>query len=47
MNGIGQYSSVAATNSRFMVGAPYQFYFGTVKGESALDLFKRKYSILE
>jgi hypothetical protein len=47
VNGTGQYSSVAATSSRFMVGAPYQFYFGTVKGESALDSFKRKYSILE
>jgi len=47
VNGTGQYSSVSATNSRFMVGAPYQFYFGTVKGESALDSFKRKYSILE
>jgi hypothetical protein len=31
----------------FMVGAPYQFYFGVIKGESALDKFKTKYSIDE
>ena len=27
----------------FLVGAPYQFYFGVVKGASALDKFKTKY----
>jgi hypothetical protein len=31
----------------FIVGAPFHFYFGTVKGESALDKFKTKYSIIE
>jgi hypothetical protein len=34
-------------STMFMVGAPYQFYFGVIKGESALDKFKTKYSIDE
>jgi hypothetical protein len=33
--------------SKFLVGAPFQFYFGVVKGESALDKFKTKYSVNE
>lgn len=43
----GNYSQVAALNNNFVVGAPFHFYFGTVKGESALDKFKTKYSIVE
>lgn len=43
----GNYSSDISLvrNPKFLVGAPYQFYFGPVKGESALDKFKTKYSI--
>jgi len=29
--------------TKFMVGAPFHFYFGVVKGGSALDKFKQKY----
>jgi len=43
----GRYISTPQTSNRFLVGAPYQFYFGVVKGESALDRFKTKYSIDE
>jgi hypothetical protein len=43
----GNYSSVGVASSKFIVGAPFQFYFGIIKGESALDLFKTKYSISE
>jgi hypothetical protein len=44
----GEYSSLGAENSdKFIVGAPYQFYFGIIKGESALDKFKTKYAISE
>jgi hypothetical protein len=32
---------------KFLVGAPFQFYFGPVKGASALDRFKTKYSVDE
>ena len=32
---------------KFIVGAPFHFYFGTVKGASALDKFKTKYSVDE
>jgi hypothetical protein len=45
----GNYVS-AITNSspnKFIVGAPFHFYFGTIKGQTALDLFKRKYSVIE
>jgi hypothetical protein len=28
---------------KFMVGAPFHFYFGVTKGASALDKFKQKY----
>jgi len=42
------YQAQAGTfSTMFMVGAPYQFYFGVIKGESALDKFKTKYSIDE
>ena len=43
----GRYISTPQNKDRFLVGAPYQFYFGVVKGESALDRFKTKYSIDE
>jgi hypothetical protein len=43
----GVYSTVGATSDKFIVGAPFQFYFGVVKGESALDKFKTKYSVIE
>ena len=43
----GRYTSTPQTSNRFLVGAPYQFYFGVVKGQSALDRFKTKYSIDE
>ena len=31
----------------FTVGDPFHFYFGMVKGNSALDKFKTKYSVDE
>jgi hypothetical protein len=41
----GNYSSqLDGSNSKFTVGAPFHFYFGLIKGESALDKFKTKYS---
>jgi len=43
----GKYSQVGASSSKFIVGAPFQFYFGTVKGATALDKFKTKYSVGE
>jgi len=43
----GDYSVLAPLNKSFIVGAPFHFYFGTVKGDSALDKFKTKYSIDE
>jgi hypothetical protein len=43
----GKYTSTPQTSSRFLVGAPFQFYFGVVKGQSALDRFKTKYSLDE
>ena len=33
--------------SEFVVGAPNQFYFGIMKGKTALDKFKTKYSLNE
>ena len=41
----GRYTFTPQTSSKFLVGAPYQFYFGVVKGQSALDRFKTKYSL--
>jgi hypothetical protein len=44
----GNYSSqLDGSNSKFTVGAPFQFYFGVTKGQTALDKFKTKYSISE
>lgn len=43
----GNYSQVGATSDKFIVGTPFQFYFGVVKGSSALDKFKTKYSVSE
>jgi hypothetical protein len=33
--------------NKFIVGAPFHFYFGLIKGQSALDKFKTKYSVSE
>jgi hypothetical protein len=33
--------------NKFLVGAPFHFYFGLIKGETALDKFKELYSIDE
>ena len=41
----GLYTYTPQTSSKFLVGAPFQFYFGVVKGQSALDRFKTKYSL--
>lgn len=43
----GTYLSVGYNSRNFVVGAPFHFYFGVIKGESALDKFKTKYSIIE
>ncbi len=45
--GDGQYTATGALKQKFVVGAPFQFYFGTVVGETALDKFKTKYSVDE
>jgi hypothetical protein len=34
-------------SSKFLVSAPFHFYFGIKKGLTALDKFKTKYSISE
>jgi hypothetical protein len=47
VDGNGNYSPVAALNRSFIVGAPFHFYFGIIKGQSALDKFKTKFSIVE
>jgi hypothetical protein len=44
----GNFSTNGGTYpSNFLVGAPNHFYFGLIKGQTALDLFKTKYSIDE
>jgi hypothetical protein len=46
----GVYSTTVGNydgSNNFLVGAPNHFYFGTIKGESALDKFKTKYSVDE
>jgi len=43
----GNYIKDGELSDKFIVGAPFQFYFGVVKGNSALDKFKTKYSIGE
>lgn len=42
-NGFYDLNTFQGMKTKFMVGAPYQFYFGLVKGGSALDKFKQKY----
>lgn len=39
----GNYSQFGARTDKFLVGAPFHFYFGIKKGSSALDHFKTKY----
>lgn len=48
-NDDGSYNFTKYTGmaNKFLVGAPYHFYFGVRKGASALDKFKTKYSISE
>lgn len=45
VNSNGDYDPNVWTSmkSKFMIGAPNQFYFGLFKGKSAMDLFKTKY----
>jgi hypothetical protein len=44
----GKYSNVYSNEVKnFLVSAPNHFYFGIIKGESALDKFKTKYSVDE
>jgi len=47
LNEKGEYYEKGALSSKFLVGAPYQFYFGVVKGFSALNKFKEKYYVDE
>lgn len=42
-NGQFNFNVFPGMKTKFMVGAPNQFYFGVVKGASALDKFKEKY----
>ncbi len=46
-NGGYSVSMVGIPLDKFLVSAPYHFYFGIVKGNTALDKFKTKYSISE
>ena len=46
-SGIYSYSMGGVDVDSFLVGAPNHFYFGLIKGETALDKFKTKYSIDE
>jgi len=43
----GQYIATGALKQKFVVGAPFQFYFGTIVGQTALDKFKTKFSVDE
>ena len=48
VNNTGLFSYNAGTySSKFLVGAPFHFYFGINQGLTALDKFKTKYSISE
>lgn len=47
VNANGTYSTTGGSSGRFIVGAPFHFYFGLIKGSSALDKFKTKYSLNE
>lgn len=42
-NGLYNFNVFSGMKTKFLVGAPNQFYFGVVKGASALDKFKTKY----
>ena len=46
-NGEYSYSMAGIPSSKFLVSAPFHFYFGIFKGKTALDKFKTKYSIGE
>jgi hypothetical protein len=46
-DGSYNFNITGAKYSKFIVGAPFHFYFGTIKGATALELFKRKYSVSE
>jgi hypothetical protein len=46
-SGAYSYSMAGIPLSKFLVGAPNHFYFGVIKGASALDKFKTKYSVGE
>jgi hypothetical protein len=41
------YSMAGVPSNKFLVSAPFHFYFGIKKGLTALDKFKTKYSISE
>jgi hypothetical protein len=41
------YSMAGVPSSKFLVSAPFHFYFGIIKGNTALDKFKTKYSVGE
>jgi hypothetical protein len=50
VNSSGGYSASVSgiqTPEKFLVSAPFHFYFGLIKGETALDKFKIKYSVGE
>ena len=47
VDGNGNYSPTQEQSKNFIVGAPFHFYFGIMKGKSAMDKFKTKYSIVE
>jgi hypothetical protein len=50
VNSSGGYSASVGgiqTPEKFLVSAPFHFYFGLIKGETALDKFKIKYSVGE
>ena len=46
-NGGYSYNMNGVPSSKFLVSAPNHFYFGIIKGNTALDKFKTKYSIGE
>jgi hypothetical protein len=46
-NGGYSYSMAGVPSSKFLVSAPFHFYFGIIKGQTALDKFKTKYSVSE
>jgi len=39
----GEYSDVQYLDNKFLVGAPFQFYFGIYVGSTAIDKYKSKY----